>query len=136
MEQGAPQRCRSPGIPSPRVGDEGMRTGHCSQNESPGDLVCTIITPDYLDRAITIRNSLVECGSLFRFVVLSIAPIKATHPGLEIVSLPDLAQEDRRAARLLSVYDQWADQLRWSLKPILLASLLRRNIAERALYVD
>ena len=113
-----------------------MRTGNPSQSENSGGLVCTIITPDYLDHAITVRNSLVECGSHFRFVVLSTASIKAAHLGLEIISLPDLAQEDRRAARLLSAYDQRSDQLRWSLKPVLLANLLRRNAGERALYVD
>lgn len=97
--------------------------------------LCTIVTPDHLDRALALRASLQAIGIEPVFVVLTTAPMDRRVDDATIIELARLAEVDARAQTLASRYVSTADQLRWCLKPVLISHLLR-STASRVIYCD
>ena len=100
------------------------------------DILCTIVTPDYIDRALTVWRSAEESGTHIDFVVLTTGPVSVDLPGITVLSLQELATRDSRAHKVKEKYSGESDPVRWSLKPVLMSHLLRAPSIERVVYSD
>lgn len=97
---------------------------------------CTIVTPDYMDRAVAIMLSLRAVGDTTPLAVLVTGDYGEPVPGVEVVTLRELARVDAGAAALSEKYRDHPDALRWSLKPVFALHLLARHPGAELMYCD
>ena len=92
---------------------------------------CTIITRSHLSWALALADSLRVCDAELRFCMLITDAGKAEvhpmggRPGVEVVCLDDMRAYAMGAAIATKYADQ-SDELRWSMKPVLMEHLLAR----------
>ncbi len=99
-------------------------------------LYCTIVTPDYLDRAVALMLSLRAVGEESPFVVLTTGRVHAAISGLEIVTLDKLCNGDALIEGIIAKYVHCPDSLRWSLKSVFIRHLLLSEPGASVLYCD
>lgn len=92
---------------------------------------CTIITRSHLGWALALCDSLRQWDTALPFVVLVTDVEDASsldaggRPGVEFLLLADMNDTELGAA-IGTKYAEQSDELRWSLKPVLMLQLLRR----------
>jgi hypothetical protein len=87
-------------------------------------VLCTIVTPDYIDRALALFLSAQRAGTAAKFVVLTTSDIDEVLPGVEKVSIADVCSSFPIAREICAKYADDKDRLRWSLKSALMVHLL------------
>ena len=105
---------------------------------------CTIITPDYLPFALNLHDSLERQGHSFALHVLVACHAedvpeafgRGLPPGVHIDFLDDVCSAGAGRSLEERYADGKMDALRWSLKPVYLATLLGRSGVDAVVYVD
>jgi len=101
---------------------------------------CTIITANYLPKAVALYKSIVRYDANVKLYVLvtenkPTAPLATSFEGIEIMYVSDL----ERYPLVNELYKKYAhidlDFFRWSLKPVLINYLLEKKVT-KILYVD
>ena len=120
---------------------ERSRVDWCFPFRSPDSplmnrIYCTIVTPDYIDRAVAILLSLREVQDPAPLAVLVTGDFDELVPDMEVVTLRKLAEAEPLAATISARYADQPDALRWSLKPVFAQYLLDRDADSGVLYVD
>src|SRR2546422_920878 len=100
------------------------------------DVLCTIITPDYLDHAIALQRSVRRTGANMTFAVLTTETLPMSYGDMRAVSIDRLAKQDHRASQAKERYSASSDVLRWSLKAVFISYLLRKHQGARVVYAD
>lgn len=102
-----------------------------------GDIVCTIITHDYADRALALLTSIRATGSNIPVYVLIVDGNLPLHlSGLHVVSFDDLSRAYPSAVEAQKKYGNDLDRLRWTCKSIFSVYLLTHRQCERVIYID
>jgi hypothetical protein len=104
--------------------------------KNPSRLICSIVTPDYIDRALTVLLSLQAIQLNMPMVVLTTESIKIHIEGLSFLPLEELCDREARARVIVSKYGDELDKIRWSLKPVLLSYLIRSQPDAEVLLCD
>ncbi len=99
-------------------------------------VVGSIVTPDYVDRALAVALSLRAAGCPCRLELLTTRPVTVELEDVAVTSLDELGGRDRRARALPRTYGADPDALRWSLKPVFLTHLLRKHAGGPVLLCD
>nr|WP_319565693.1 hypothetical protein [uncultured Rhodoferax sp.] len=99
-------------------------------------ILCTIVTPDYVDRAVALALSAMRSGSKAEYQVLTTGPTFEAVPGFKFLDLDSLCAHLPHAAAVREKYGDDRDRLRWCLKPVLMAHLLRENPTCTVVYAD
>jgi hypothetical protein len=98
---------------------------------------CTIVTPDHMDRALALLQSLREHTKPVPFFVLATNSVSYEPEGVQVVSLDTLCAEDETARQVCTKYGNSTDKARWSLKPVFTTFILRKYSAvSQVLYLD
>ena len=94
---------------------------------------CTISTKSHLFKCAALANSLSSFkGHLHVLIVDSSDPIELVVPNLSIYYLDDI--DSKLGSQIIKKYHSKLDELRWSLKPVLLSKLLSQF--DEVIYVD
>jgi hypothetical protein len=107
-----------------------------SQQSKEDVVFCTIVTPDYLDRAIALYLSLRVVLRRVALMILTTGDAVVINiPGVRVIDVFTLCQLDGLAETIWRSYRLDNDILRWALKPVFISYLLR-NGAESVMYCD
>lgn len=100
-------------------------------------MFCTIITQSYLPFAKGLYHSLVQFDRAIRFYVLIVDSSNSFDTEFEILSLEKVIEENKLGLEINEMYNQpeTFDQLRWSLKPVLINYLFDQGY-EKVIFTD
>lgn len=99
-------------------------------------ILCTIVTSDYVDRALALAISARHTGSAAEVFVLTTAESFKQVAGINFLDLDAICESLPQAAAIRMKYGHDRDRLRWCLKPIVMAYLLRENPTRTVIYAD
>jgi len=98
--------------------------------------ICTIVTPDFVDKAYVVIESARRSGAIFDAWVLVTDDRTKPIDGMKMLATEDLAGNDDRVDRICRKYADSKDKTRWSLKPILMKHLIAHKECDHVIYVD
>ncbi len=103
---------------------------------------CTIITPDYINYALAARKSLLDVGNNVSFHILIAGErdelkehIGSHYSGTSVYYAPEICTNGTGRDIYNKYYHSDTDAFRWSMKPVFLNYLLKRN-CEKVIYID